>query len=187
MDPMTTLEDRAATALVVIDMQRDVVARAVDRDGVIARIAALVARARAAAVPVVWIQDTLDGAQGSDGWRLVEGLEPGAGEPVVAKEHGDAFEGTELERVLAGFGAGRLVVCGAQTDACVRSTIHGAFARGYDVTLVEDGHTTADLTAYGAPPPEQVIAHTNLYWRYQSGPGKRAEVVPAAGVALDAS
>ncbi|MDN4475386.1 isochorismatase family protein [Demequina sp. SYSU T00192] len=181
---MTTLEGRAATAVLVIDMQRDVVADAVDRDGTVARIAALVARARASGVAVVWVQDTLDGAQGSDGWGLVDALAPHPGEPVVAKEHGDAFEDTDLERALAALGAGRLVVCGAQTDACVRSTIHGAFARGYDVTLVEDGHTTVDHSAFGAPPPAQVIAHTNLYWRYQSGPGKRADVVPAARIVL---
>ncbi|WP_062466938.1 isochorismatase family protein [Demequina maris] len=181
---MTTLEGRSGTAVVVIDMQRDVVAQAADRDGVIARIAGLVARARTSGVPVVWVQDTLDGAQGSDGWRLVDALVPGEGEAVVAKEHGDAFEDTELEDVLAGLAAGRLVVCGAQTDACVRSTLHGAFVRGYDVTLVEDAHTTEDLTAYGAPPPAQVIAHTNLYWRYQTGPGRVAEVVAADEVVL---
>ena len=60
---------------------------------------------------------------------------------------------------------------GAQTDACIRSTLHGAFIRGYDVTLVADAHTTADQTAWGAPPPDQVIAHTNLYWALQSRAG----------------
>lgn len=181
---MSIFDGRGGSALLVIDMQVDVVAQAVDRDGVIERIAALVARAREAAVPVVWIQDTLDGRVGEDGWQLVPGLAPASGEAVVAKDHGDAFEGTVLEDVLAGAGAGALVVCGAQTDACVRSTIHGAFARGYDVTLVADAHTTEDLTAYGAPPPQQVIAHTNLYWRYQSGPGKEASVRDAEEVAF---
>ncbi|WP_082098744.1 isochorismatase family protein [Demequina iriomotensis] len=183
---MSLFRDRDGTALVVIDMQRDVVASAVDRDGVIARICDLVARARAADVPVVWVQDTLDGRVGEDGWRLVPELVPVDGEQVVAKEHGDAFEGTALEDVLAGAGAGSLAVCGAQTDACVRSTLHGAFVRGYDVTLVADAHTTEDLTAYGAPPPAQVIAHTNLYWRYQSAPGRTARVVEAAALAFDA-
>jgi len=74
------------------------------------------------------------------------------------------------------------VVTGAQTDACVRSTIHGAFVRGYDVTLVGDAHTTEDLSEYGAPPPGQVIAHTNLYWDEQSAPGRTATVQPAAEV-----
>jgi hypothetical protein len=79
--------------------------------------------------------------------------------------------------VLAERGVGRLIVTGAQSDACIRSTLHGAFVRGYDATLVADAHTTEDLTEWGAPPPEQVIAHTNLYWRHQTAPGRTAGTV----------
>jgi hypothetical protein len=68
-------------------------------------------------------------------------------------------------------------VVGAQSDACIRSTLHGAFVRGYDTTLVSDAHTTEDQTAWGAPPPAQVIAHTNLYWTYQTAPGRTAGTV----------
>src|SRR5260370_38126 len=102
--------------------------------------------------------------------------------PFVEKNYGDAFEDTTLENVLSGLGVGRLVVVGAQTDACIRSTLHGAFARGYDATLVSDAHTTEDQTAWGAPPPEQVIAHTNLYWTYQTAPGRTAGTVEAKDV-----
>lgn len=88
------------------------------------------------------------------------------------KNYGDLFQETELEHRLAERGVGRVVVTGAQTDACIRSTLHGAFVRGYDVTLVGDAHTTEDLSAYGAPPPEQVIRHTNLCWGNQGAPGR---------------
>jgi nicotinamidase-related amidase len=84
--------------------------------------------------------------------------------------------------VLSGLGVGRLVVVGAQTDACIRSTLHGAFVRGYDATLVSDAHTTEDQTAWGAPPPDQVIAHTNLYWTYQTAPGRTAGTVETKDV-----
>ena len=84
--------------------------------------------------------------------------------------------------MLSGLGVGRLVVVGAQTDACIRSTLHGAFARGYDATLVSDAHTTEDQTEWGAPPPDQVIAHTNLYWTYQTAPGRRAGTVETKDV-----
>jgi hypothetical protein len=80
-------------------------------------------------------------------------------------------------RVLSGLGVGRLFISGAQTDACVRSTLHGAFTRGYDVTLVSDAHTTEDRSQDGAPPPAQVIAHTNLYWNYHTAPGRTAGTV----------
>jgi hypothetical protein len=73
-------------------------------------------------------------------------------------------------------GVGSLVVAGAQTDACIRSTIHGAVVRGYDALLVSDAHTTEDQTAGGAPPPDQVIAHTNLYWKYHEAPGRTAGI-----------
>ncbi len=113
---------------------------------------------------------------------LVPELPQGEGESVVHKQFGDSFEETELEDVLAGAGVGHLIVAGAATDACIRSTIHGAVTRGYDVTLVGDAHTTGDLTSYGAPPPEAVIAHTNLYWSFHEVPGRTTAVVDTADV-----
>ncbi|SEO72156.1 isochorismatase family protein [Trujillonella endophytica] len=180
---MTILENRPHTALLVIDAQRDVVGEAHDREAVVTRIGRLVERARAQRVPVVWVQHSDEQLpRGSDGWALVPELGRDEAEPLVEKNYGDAFEATSLETVLAGLGVGRLVVAGAQTDACVRSTLHGALVRGYDTTLVRDAHTTEDRTAYGAPTPEQVIAHTNLYWSYQSAPGRTAGTVATADV-----
>ena len=77
---------------------------------------------------------------------------------------------------------GRLLVVGAQTDECIRSTLHGALVRGYDATLVSDAHTTEDLTEWGAPPPEQVIKHTNLYWTNHRAPGRTAGTVETKDV-----
>lgn len=180
---MTTLTDRPRTALLVIDVQSGVVAQAHDREAVVGRIAALVDRAREAETPVVWVQHHDDDlVEGSDDWQFAWELTVHTDEPVVSKTHGDSFEDTDLEDVLTAAGVGRLVVAGAQTDFCIRSTIHGAFTRGYDVTLVGDAHTTDDLTAHGAPPPADVIAHTNLYWTLQSAPGRTAAVVEADAV-----
>ena len=119
---------------------------------------------------------------GADDWRIVPELVPGEAEPLIEKSYGDSFDDTTLEDVLAGLGVGRLVVCGAQTDACIRSTLHGALVRGYDATLVCDAHTTEDHSAWGAPPPDQVIAHTNLYWKYQTAPGRTAGTVETKDV-----
>lgn len=182
---MTTLPDRPNTALLVIDVQNGVVAGVPRRDDVIATINALIGKARAANIPVIWIQDEGgDRHPGSEAWKIVPELKPRDGEPLIAKTYGDSFEATDLEKTLSGLGTGKLVVTGAQTDACIRSTLHGAFTRGYDVTLVGDAHTTEDLTAYGAPPPEQVIAHTNLYWKYQAAPGRTADTVSAGEVSF---
>jgi nicotinamidase-related amidase len=180
---MTTLENRPRTALLVVDMQNGVVAGAHQRDAVVANVARLVERARHERVPVVWVQHSDEHvARGSGDWRIVPELMPGDAEPLVEKSYGDSFEDTTLETVLAGLGVGRLVVVGAQTDVCIRSTLHGAFTRGYDATLVSDAHTTEDLTPWGAPPPDQVIAHTNLYWSHQSAPGRTAGTVESADV-----
>lgn len=175
---MTTLENRPNTALLVVDVQTGVVEGATERDAVVANVGSLVEKARQAQVPVVWVQHSDEHLiKGSDNWQIVPELTPGEEEPLVEKSYGDSFEDTTLETVLSGLGVGRLVVAGAQTDECIRSTLHGAFVRGYDATLVSDAHTTEDQTEWGAPPPEQVIAHTNLYWKYQTAPGRTAGTV----------
>ncbi|MCU1599028.1 MAG: isochorismatase hydrolase [Glaciihabitans sp.] len=180
---MTTLSDRVNTALVVIDVQNGVVAEAYQRDAVVANISALVEKARDEGAPIVWVQHSDDSLEkGSLDWEYVPELTRRESEPLVHKNYGDSFEGTDLEQLLANAGVGRLVVAGAETDACIRSTIHGAFARGYDVTLVGDAHTTNDQSAWGAPPPEMVIAHTNLYWQYQAAPGRSAGVTDTGDV-----
>jgi nicotinamidase-related amidase len=180
---MTTLANRPNTALLVVDVQTGVVAKAHDRDAVVANIAALVEAARRDQVPVIWVQHfSKDLVKGAERWRIVPELTPAQAEPVIEKAYGDCFEETELEALLSELGVGRLVVAGAQTDACIRSTLHGGLVRGYDVTLVADAHTTEDTSAWGAPPPGQVIAHTNLYWKYQTAPGRTAAAVATQDV-----
>ena len=161
---MTTLSGRSRTALLIVDVQTGVVASAHGRDAVIANIARLADKARDAGVPVIWVRhNSKEFVAGSENWAIVAELGPQRGDPIIDKRYGDAFEDTDLEAVLARLGVGRLVVTGAQSDACIRSTIHGAFARGYDVTLVSD-------------------AHTNLYWSYQTAPGRTAQVAKTAEV-----
>jgi nicotinamidase-related amidase len=129
------------------------------------------------------VQHSDDGlAKGSEQWQIVAELVPEAAEPVVHKLYGDAFEDTDLESVLRKLAVGRLVIVGAATDACIRSTLHGALVRGYDTTLVSDAHTTEDQTEWGAPPPEVVISFTNLYWKHQTAPGRTAGTVETKDV-----
>jgi nicotinamidase-related amidase len=185
---MTTLENRPNTAVLVIDVQNGVVGGAHARDSVVANVGSVVEKAREADVPVIWVQHASDGLQpGSDEWQIVPELSPDEDEPHVDKRYPDSFEETSLESVLSDLGVGRLVVVGAQTDECVRSTLHGALVRGYDATLVSDAHTTEDLSPWGAPPPELVIAHTNLYWGNHAAPGRTAGTVEAKDLDFSAS
>jgi len=180
---MSTLENRPNTALVVIDVQNGVVEGTHERDAVVANVGSLVEKAREKQVPVVWVQHSSEHmTEGSDGWRIVPELSPDEAEPLVQKTFADSFEDTNLESVLSDLGIGRLVVAGAQTDECIRSTLHGAIARGYDATLVSDAHTTEDQSPWGAPTPDLVIAHTNLYWGMHTAPGREAGTVTTEDV-----
>lgn len=182
---MTTLNDRPNTALVVVDVQNGVVGNAHQRDEVVANISTLVSKARAENVPVIWVQHSSDElVEGSDEWQYVPELPRLGDEPLIHKKYGDSFEDTVLEAELAERGVGRVVVTGAQTDACIRATLHGAFVRGYDTTLVSDAHTTEDFSEYGMPPVDKVIAHTNMYWTWQGGPGRVADVTGTADVSF---
>ena len=180
---MTTLENRPNTALLVVDVQNAVVGGAHQRDAVVANVGILVEKARTQEIPVVWVQHSDEGiVKGSEGWQIVPELSPDDAEPLIQKNYPDSFEETSLKSVLSGLGVGRLVVVGAQTDECIRSTLHGALVRGYDATLVSDAHTTEDQTEWGAPPPDKVIAHTNLYWTYHRAPGRTAGTVKTEDV-----
>jgi nicotinamidase-related amidase len=184
---MTTIHNRTATALLIIDVQVGVVGAAYQRDEVIANIRTLLTAARASGTPVVWVQHSEEQMPiGSDAWQYVPELVRRESEPLVHKRYGDSFEGTDLESALAAASVSHLVVVGAQTDACIRSTIHGAFTRGYDVTLVSDAHTTEDATEWGAPSPDVIIKHTNMYWQFQSAPGRTASVLPTVEVSFSA-
>ena len=180
---MSTLENRPNTALLVVDVQNGVVEGAHARDEVVANIATLVTTAREQDTPVVWVQHADEGlVKDTDEWRIVPELQPDEAEPRIEKSYGDSFEDTDLEAVRSRLGVGRLIVAGALTDACIRSTLHGAVTRGYDATLVSDAHTTEDQSAWGAPPPDQVIAHTNLYWSDHTAPGRTAGTVETKDV-----
>jgi nicotinamidase-related amidase len=170
--------------LLVIDVQHGVVELAYDRDAVVANVARLVDGARAAGVPVVWVQHEDDDLpEGSVAWQIVDELVPREGESRIHKRFGDAFEDTALGDRLTELNVGSLVVAGAQTDFCVRSTLHGAVARGYDALLVSDAHTTNDAEWDGVQiPAVQIIAHTNMYWHWHRVPDRTGGTVSTAEV-----
>jgi nicotinamidase-related amidase len=179
----TSGKNAAKSALLVIDVQQGSIGEGWQRDEVIDRIRTLIDQAKAAGAPVIWIQHEAGPFKpGSDTWQIMEKVRPDEGETVIGKMYLDSFADTPLRAKLDELGVGHLVICGAATDACVRTTTGRALIEGYDTTLVGDAHTTEDLTEYGAPPPDQVIAHTNLYWSFQTAPGRSAGTVATADV-----
>lgn len=170
------------TALLVIDVQNAVMAESFGADEVVGRIATVIADARTADVPVVYIQheipETPFMAAGTDGWQIRSEIAPQPGDPVIAKRYGDAFVDTTLEEALAGLGTGHLMATGAQSDACVHKTTTRALLEGYDVTLVADAHTTCDGEYEGVViPAAQIVAHVNYATPWIDYPGTTSRVV----------
>ncbi|MEO0011082.1 MAG: hypothetical protein RIQ39_671 [Actinomycetota bacterium] len=135
--------ERGASALIVIDVQVNVVADAYLRDEKVANMASAVAKARAASIPVIWVRHSAEDLPlGSDGWQIVPELVPADGEPIIEKKYRSTFVETNFEEVLASKKVSHLYICGAETNNCVRHTSMGALDAGYDITLIEDAHTT---------------------------------------------
>lgn len=180
------MTDIVPSALLVIDLQRGVLPGCFDVDGVLARTVLLIDRARSAGTPVVWVQHEEDGMEeGTEAWELADGLVPAEAEPRIRKHYRDAFADTDLDEVLERLDVGRLVVAGAQSDYCVRTTAQSAAVRGFDVTLVSDAHTTTDTEWDGVEiTGQQIVAHTNRYFDGLRYPGQLFELAEAATVAL---
>ena len=178
------LADRPNSALLVIDVQVNVVGDAYKRDETIAKINLAVAQARNAEVSVIWVQHSDEWmAIDSDDWQIVPELTPLDGEPKVFKTFRSSFEQTDLEHVLANLHVGHLYISGAQTNNCIRHTIHSALERGYDITLIEDAHTTSDFKWDNGPvPAQQVIDEQNANLHEYALPNRTAQITPAAKV-----
>ena len=168
------------TAILVIDVQQGLCEghdAAHDCHGTIERINAVTQRARAAGVPVFFIQHESSAGyleHGSPAWQLATGLQVQPGDRCIRKTTPDAFLRTELHKALQALGIKNLVVCGMHTEFCVDTTARKALALGYPVVLVSDAHTSAGNTAIR---PQQVIAHHNATLTNISSFGPRVTAI----------
>jgi nicotinamidase-related amidase len=143
---MTTVREGTSGVLLVVDVQVDVMAGSWDAERIIANVGRAVERARAEGVPVVWVQHSDEEMpEGSPQWQLVPGLVPDGGELLIRKKFNSSFEQSDLEAELTKLGANHIVLAGAATNWCIRATAYGALERGYDLTLIEDAHTTVTM------------------------------------------
>lgn len=183
---MTTFSDRPNEALLVIDVQNGVVGNAYKRNEVIANINTTLRKARAANIPVIWVQHSDEEMPiGSDAWQIVNELEPLENEPKVEKLYRSSFVETNLEELLADRGIGHLYLTGAETNNCMRHTMHTALERGYDITLVADAHTTTGYTWNGhTVDAANVIDEQNDNLGYYNLPGREARAISAENVAF---
>lgn len=178
---MSAYPDRSKSALIVIDVQNGVVDFARNRNEIVNRIAEIVERARGNGTDVIWVQHSEDDMPiDSEYWQIVPELKPAPSDRIIHKLWRSSFEETDLEEVLEELGIGHLVVTGAQTNYCVRHTIHAAIERGLDVTLVEDAHTTMDESWNGVSiPAELIVAELNRSCMGYELPDSMVDVVTA--------
>ena len=178
--------NRANSALVIIDVQNDVLASAHNRDEIIANIRRAVIKARENQTQVIWVQHSDEFLPiGSDGWQIVPELVPSVAEPIIKKLFRSSFEETELEAVLVDLDIGHLYICGAETNNCVRHTSHAALERGYDITLLADAHTTTDWPWQDRPVlASQIIDEANQAFSDYKLPGRSATSTPVSEAKL---
>ena len=152
-------------ALLVIDVQVGLIAGedpAYHKDEVLENIAGLLAKARATHMPVVFMQHESDPGSlleaGTAAWQIHPDVAPLGDELVLSKRASDSFYETVLQKELEARDVTHLVITGCKTEACVDTTSRVAVSRGYDVTLVQDAHSTTDSDVLTA---EQIVAHHN--------------------------
>lgn len=182
---MATIRAGQQTVLLVVDMQVGVMAQAWEAERAVAQAARVVARAREAGVPVIWVQHVDEEMPtGSAAWQWVPALVPAESELRVHKRHNSAFEATSLDAELDRMMATHIVLAGAATNWCIRATAYAALERGYDLTLVSDAHTTQDtpLDNGRVLHAQALVDDLNLAMTWLSYPGRRCATATAAGV-----
>jgi nicotinamidase-related amidase len=169
-------------ALIVLDTQVNMFDEEFgvhDPEGILSRLDELINSAKKSNIPVLYIRN--NGGEGdpdepgTPGWEIHPRIKPGKDDVVIDKSSADAFEGTDLADRLEHLGVNELIISGMQTEMCVRSTCLVALDRGFEVTLVEDAHTTFDFDEQTA-----VDAIDNLNQEMRSS----ANVMPTSHIAI---
>ena len=182
---MATVREGNQAALLVVDVQVGVMSEVWDAPRIIKNVARAVERARGLDVPVIWVQHSDEELVfGSPEWRWVPELVPAEGEPLIHKRFNSSFEQTVLEDQLANFGATHIVLAGAATNWCIRATAYGALDRGYDLTLVEDAHTTGTIELEDGVRIEaaDMVRELNIGMTWVSYPGRKSGTAAAEEV-----
>ncbi len=152
-------------ALIVIDVQESFRQRpswrAMSNPDIVTRVGQLVDAARANGDLVVWVLHsepgsgtTFDPASGHV--RLIDGLEPREGEPLVVKTSVNAFTTTNLQPTLVSAGIREIAICGMRTEQCCETTARVGNDLGFSVTFVTDATATSPIPAPDAPADQTV-------------------------------
>lgn len=172
---MATVREGNKGVLLIVDVQAGVMSDSWDAPRIIKNVSRAVNRARAQGVPVLWVQHAdKELPYGSPEWQWVSELAPAEGEPLIHKQFNSSFEQTTLEEELAKLGATHIALAGAATNWCIRATAYGALERGYDLTLIQDAHTTGTMEVGigGRIEAANVIDELNIAMTWLKYPGR---------------
>lgn len=182
---MAIIREGNKAILLVVDAQVGVMRNAWNSGCIIQNIGVAVEKARKAGIPVIWVQHSDNElVYNSPDWKLVPELSPAEGEIQIHKQYNSSFEHTPLENVLARLGATHIVLTGAATNWCIRATAYGALERGYDLTLIEDAHTTETLETGDGTKIEaiNIIREINIAMTWLSYPGRTNKTVSVGDI-----
>lgn len=120
----------------------------------ISRIKSLIAHCRSRNIPIIYTMHSIrpdkSNAEpgepknvraciiGTEGWNIIDAIAPDKKDAVVMKDKFDAFYNTKLHDILKKQGIDTLIMCGVNSNNCVRSTSEGAYYRGYKLMLIRD-------------------------------------------------
>lgn len=170
---MATIRNGKKPVFVIVDMQNGVVTSAYDKDRIIENINHVLKSARNKRVPVIWVQHSDDELKDkSKEWEIVPDFKIENEDYKIEKHFNSAFERTNLDNLLEELGATEIVLAGAATNWCIRATAYGALDRGYDLSLISDGHTTKTIEIDDGKRIEakDIIIELNIVMSYVSYP-----------------
>jgi len=154
------------SALIIIDFQKGlfgVFDTPYQDKELIETVKELIGKARLSDIPIFLVQHNGVGkdsplSPNTDGWKIHPALKIEKEDIYIQKDHPDSFQDTQFEKELKSRGIRKLFIAGLQTEYCIDTTCRRAYSLGYEVILIENGHSTYDTEYLRA---EQIINHHN--------------------------
>ena len=121
--------------------------------------AQVIADARKKGIPVFHIRHEFVNGEapvfvpGSDGVEIQPAVAPVGDEPVIVKNHINAFRETDLKQQLDAHNVEEGIVVGAMSHMCVDAVVRAAVDMGYPTTVLHDACATLDLDFGGVSIP----------------------------------
>ncbi|MFJ7838033.1 cysteine hydrolase family protein [Lysinibacillus sphaericus] len=150
--------------LLIIDAQQALIdgnqetGQIFSKEKLIITINKVINKAIAATVPIIFVRD-LDVAEGQgDGFQIHNEITVPTEAKIFDKSATNSFYGTGLLEHLTTQHIEHIVMMGCETQHCIDSAVRTATISGFDVTLVEDGHSTLGNAVLSS---EQIIQHHN--------------------------